>query len=129
MAYLNQVNLIGNIGNDPEIKTFDSFKLATFKVATTERFRDRDGNQKENTQWHSCSATGAIADVVEKYIKKGMMVYVGGKLTYRNWTAKDGSNHTSTEVQVHTVQMLDRKQKDFSKPVDEDLPDFLQELP
>lgn len=129
MAYLNQVNLIGNIGSDPEIKSFDSFKLATFRVATTERFRDRDGNQKENTQWHSCSATGTIADVVEKYIKKGMQVYVGGKLTYRNWTAKDGSNHTSTEIQVHTVQMLDRKQKDFRKPVDEDLPDFLQDLP
>ena len=66
--------------------------------------------------------------MVEKYIKKGMMVYVGGKLTYRNWTAKDGSNHTTTEVQVHTVQMLDRKQKaDFQKPaVDEDLPEFLR---
>lgn len=127
MAYLNQVNLIGNIGGDPEIKNFESFKLATFKVATTERFRDRDGNQKEITHWHSCSATGSVADVVEKYIKKGMQVYVGGKLTYRNWTAKDGSNHTSTEVQVHTVQMLDRKPAGRqAKVVDEDLPDFLQ---
>lgn len=127
MAYLNQVNLIGNIGGDPEIKTFDTFKLATFKVATTERFRDRDGNQKENTQWHLCTASGSVSDVVERYIKKGMQVYVGGKLTYRNWTAKDGSNHTSTEVQVHTVQMLDKKMRDERKPeVDDDLPDFLK---
>ena len=124
------MNLIGNIGGDPEIKNFDTFKLATFKVATTERFRDRDGNQKENTQWHSCSASGTIADVVEKYIKKGMQVYIGGKLIYRNWTAKDGSNHTSAEVQVHTVQMLDRRPKtEIQKPVvDEDLPDFLQDI-
>ena len=126
MAYLNQVNLIGNTGADPEIKTFDNFKLATFKVATTERFKDRDVNQKENTQWHLCTASGSVADVVEKYIKKGMAVYVGGKLTYRNWTAKDGTNHTTAEVQVHTVQMLDRKPKtETQKPVSEDLPDFL----
>lgn len=116
MAYLNQVNLIGNVGNDPDIKQFDAFKLATFKVATTERFKDRDGNQKENTQWHICVASGTIADVVEKYIRKGMPVYIGGKLTYRNWTAKDGTNHTSSEIQIHTVQMLERRKQDDPMP-------------
>ena len=122
MAYLNQVNLIGNVGNDPEIKQFDQFKLASFKVATTERFRDRDGNQKENTQWHICVATGSVADVVEKYIRKGMPVYVGGKLNYRNWTAKDGTNHTTTEIQIHTVQMLERRAK--SAPADDSFDDL-----
>lgn len=112
MAYLNQVNLIGNVGNDPDIKQFERFKLASFKVATTERFKDRDGNQQENTQWHICVASGTIADVVEKYIRKGMPVYIGGKLTYRNWTAKDGTNHTTTEIQIHTVQMLERRKQD-----------------
>ena len=111
MAYLNQVNIIGNVGSEAEIKQFDTFKLATFKVATTERFKDRNGNQQENTQWHTCTATGAIADVVERYIHKGMLVYVGGKLNYRNWTAKDGTNHTSTEIQVHTVQMLEKRKQ------------------
>lgn len=125
MAYLNQVNIIGNVGGDPETKNFDTFKLVSFKVATTERFRDRDGNQKENTQWHSCSAIGTVADVVEKYIRKGMQVYVGGKIVYRYWTASDGSDHTTAEIQVHTVQMLDRKPKTDAR-AEEDLPDFLR---
>lgn len=117
MAYLNQVNLIGNVGNDPEIRYIDnnpqnpsgSFKLATFKVATTERYKDRNGEQREQTQWHLCVANGTIADVVEKYLKKGASVYIGGKLTYREWTDQSGNKRYSTEVRVFTIQMLDRK--------------------
>ena len=116
MAYLNQVNLIGNVGNDPEVRYIDTnpqapSKFATFKVATTERYKDRNGEQKEQTQWHLCVANGTIADVVEKYLKKGAAVYIGGKLTYRQWEDKDGGKHTTTEVRVFTIQMLDRKPK------------------
>ena len=129
MAYLNQVNLIGNVGNDPDTRYLDregtgNQKFSTFKVATTERYKDRDGNQKENTQWHICVAWGSVADVVEKYIRKGMPVFVGGKLTYHNWTAKDGTNHTSAEIQIHTVQMLERRAKAVESIADDsdDLP-------
>ncbi len=116
MAYLNQVNLIGNVGNDPEVRYIETnpqapSKFATFKVATTERYKDRNGEQKEQTQWHLCVANGTIADVVEKYLKKGAAVYIGGKLTYRQWEDKDGGKHTTTEVRVFTIQMLDRKPK------------------
>lgn len=112
MAYLNQVNLIGNVGNDPEVRSIDNgTKFASFKVATTERYKDRNGEQKEQTQWHLCTASGSIADVVEKYLKKGAAVYIGGKLTYRQWEDKDGGKHTTTEVRVFTIQMLDRKPK------------------
>ena len=116
MAYLNQLNLIGNVGSDPEVRYIDTnpqapTKFATFKVATTERYKDRNGEQKEQTQWHLCTASGTIADVVEKYLKKGAAVYIGGKLTYRQWEDKDGGKHTTTEVRVFTIQMLDRKPK------------------
>ena len=129
MAYLNSVQLIGNVGSDPEVKTFDHGKLATFRVATTERYRDRNNHQQEVTQWHSCSASGSIADVVEKYVRKGMQVFIGGKLTYRSYDGKDGTTRWATDIRVYTVQMLDKKQKDA--PVvddlpDNDLPDFLR---
>ena len=115
MAYLNSVSLIGNVGTDPEIRYLENqtpaAKLATFKVATTERYKDRNGEQREQTQWHRCVASGNIADVVEKYLKKGAAVFIGGKLTYRQWEDKDGGKHETTEVRVYTIQMLDRKPK------------------
>lgn len=128
MAYLNSVQLIGNVGNDPEVREFNGTKFATFKVATTKRFRDRNNEQREQTQWHTCSAVGNIADVVEKYIRKGASVFVSGELTYRTWEDKEGNTRTSTEVKLYTVQMLDKRPKDAPEVVsqDEDLPDFLR---
>ena len=117
MAYLNTVSLIGNIGAEPEVRTIDNnpqnpngaFKLATFRVATTERFKDRSGETREQTQWHQCVAPGNLADIVEKYIHKGASVYVSGKLTYRSWKDKDGNDRNTTEIRVNTIQMLDRR--------------------
>ena len=111
MAYLNNVQLIGNVGNDPDIRVYNDTKFATFKVATTKRFRDRNGEQREQTQWHTCSASGNIAEVVEKYIRKGASVFVSGELTYRQWQDKDGNDRYSTEVKLYTVQMLDKRPK------------------
>lgn len=128
MAYLNQVNLIGNVGQDPQVREMNGGKFATFTLATTERFKDRNGEPKENTQWHNIVASGPQADVVEKYVRKGAQVYVGGKLTYRAYDGKDGTTRYSTDIRLHTVQMLDRKPK--AQPVaqdeDNDLPDFLR---
>ena len=112
MAYLNNVQLIGNVGGDPDIREYNGTKFATFKVATSKRFRDRNNEQREQTQWHTCSAVGNIADVVEKYIKKGSSVFVSGELTYRTWQDKDGNDRYSTEVKLYTVQMLDKRPKD-----------------
>ena len=129
MAYLNSVSLIGNCGNDPEIRNLENGKLATFKVATTERYRDRNGDQKEQTQWHQCVANGPIADVAEKYLKKGASVYIGGKLTYRDWTDKEGVKHYTTEVRVFTIQMLDRKPKNAPEGATAPQEDKYQDLP
>ena len=125
MAYLNNVQLIGNVGNDPDVRYLDregtgNQKFATFKVATTKRFRDRNNEQHEQTQWHTCTCFGNIADVVEKYIKKGSSVFVSGELSYRKWQDKDGLDHYSTEIKLFTVQMLDKRQKDAPEIVTND---------
>lgn len=128
MAYLNQANLIGNVGADPTIRETPVGKFATFNLATTERFKDRDGNPREQTQWHTITASGPQADVVEKYIHKGSQVYVGGKITYRTWMDKEGNDRQSTEIRMHTVQMLDKRTK--AEPVtandDEDIPEWMR---
>jgi len=130
MAYLNQIQLIGNVGYDPDIKTLEFGRLATFKVATTEKFKDRNGQPKENTQWHQVTASGPLVDVVEKFIRRGSLVFVSGKMVYRTWKDKEGNDHTQAEVQLHTLQMLNRPKTAAPAPAvdnDDDLPDFLQD--
>lgn len=126
MAYLNQVQLIGAVGNDPDVRTLQGgAKVASFNLATTERFKDRDGNRKEDTEWHSIVVWNNKAEFVEKYIRKGNNLFVSGKLRTRKWTDKDNNVRYSTEIVADNIQMLDRKPKNQS-PIDEDLPDFLQ---
>ena len=127
MAYLNSVNLIGAVGNDPEVRTLQGgAKVASFRLATTERYKDRDGNQKEQTEWHNITVWNGKADFVEKYVKKGNNIFISGKLATRQWTDQSGNKRYSTEVVAENIQMLDRKPKENKPVIDEDLPDFLQ---
>ena len=127
MAYLNQVQLIGAVGNDPEVRTLQGgAKVASFRLATTERYKDRDGNQKEQTEWHSITVWNGKADFVEKYVKKGNNLFISGKLATRQWTDQSGNKRYSTEVVAENIQMLDRKPKESKPVIDEDLPEFLQ---
>lgn len=129
MAYLNSVNLIGAVGNDPEVRTLQGgAKVASFRLATTERYKDRDGNQKEQTEWHSITVWNGKADFVEKYVKKGNNLFISGKLSTRQWTDQSGNKRYTTEVVADNIQMLDRKPKENKPVIDEDLPDFLQEI-
>ena len=134
MAHLNKVQLIGNVGNDPEIRYLDSNpqnpqkKVASFRLATTERYKDRGGNQKEQTEWHSITVWNGKADFVEKYVKKGNNLFISGKLSTRQWTDQSGNKRYTTEVVADNIQMLDRKPKENKPVIDEDLPDFLQEI-
>ena len=133
MAYLNQVQLIGAVGNDPEVRYLgdnpqNPKKVAIFRIATTERYKDRDGNQKEQTEWHNITVWNGKADFVEKYVKRGNNLFISGKLTTRQWTDQSGNKRYSTEVVADNIQMLDRKPKDNKPVIDEDLPDFLQEI-
>ena len=80
---LNKVILIGHLGNDPELKNSESGSIATFSIATTESWKDKDGNKKEQTEWHKCVVFGKRADTVNMYCHKGSKLYVEGKIQYR----------------------------------------------
>ena len=126
MASLNKVLLIGNVGKDPEIKTFASGnKVASITLATTERYKDRNGEQKEDTEWHSVQAFGKLADVVERFVHKGSLLYLDGKIRTRSYEA-DGRTMYRTEILADHIQMLDRRENRPALGPDEDLPDFLR---
>lgn len=130
MAYLNQVNLIGTVGNDPEVRTLQGgAKVASLRLATTEKYKDRDGNKHEETEWHNIVIWNKSADFAEKYIHKGSTLFVSGKLRTRQWTDQSGSKRYSTEVVAEVIQLLDKMQR--QAPVQEtqddgDMPDFLR---
>ena len=126
MASLNKVTLIGNVGKDPEIKTFASGnKVAQITLATSERYKDRNGEQKEETEWHSVQAFGKLADVVERFVHKGSLLYLDGKIRTRSYEA-DGRTMYRTEILADHIQMLDRLENRPALGPDEDLPDFLR---
>ena len=126
MASLNKVLLIGNVGKDPEIKTFASGnKVAQITLATSERYKDRNGEQKEDTEWHSVQAFGKLADVVERFVHKGSLLYLDGKIRTRSYEA-DGRTMYRTEILADHIQMLDRRENRPALGPDEDLPDFLR---
>jgi single-strand DNA-binding protein len=114
---LNKVMLIGNVGNDPEIRYLDSnpqgpqgnAKVASFRLATTERYRDRNGETHENTEWHSIVAWRSSADYVEKYVHKGSQIFIEGKLRTRQWTDQTGAKRYTTEVQADNMQLLGKR--------------------
>ena len=112
MASLNRALLIGNVGNDPEVRYLNNEqgKFTSFRLATTERYKDRNGEVKENTEWHQIVAWGKMADIVEKFVKKGSQVYVEGKITTRKWTDKDGNDRYTTEIRAEGIQILGRKE-------------------
>ena len=113
---LNKVLLIGNVGRDPEVRYLEgnagaqnATKVASFTLATTERFRDRSGELRENTEWHNIVAWRNSADLAEKFIRKGMQIYIEGKLRTRSWTDQQGVKKFTTEVIVDNIQLLGKR--------------------
>ena len=114
---LNKVMLIGNVGKDPEVRYLDgnnpaaagNAKVATFTLATTERYKDRSGEQKENTEWHNIVAWRNLADLAERFIRKGTQIYVEGRLRSRSWTDNTGAKRYTTEVVCDNIQLLGRR--------------------
>ncbi len=107
----NSVQLIGRLGKDPEVKVFDKSKKATFSIATTDSYKNKKGEKVEDTQWHNIVIWGQLADVVEKFLKKGMEVCVEGKLMHRNFETDKGEKHYITEINVNDLLMLGGKEK------------------
>ncbi len=104
---LNKVQLIGNLGKDPELKyTPSGVAVATFSIATSESWKDADGNQQEKTEWHNIVAWRKLAEICGEYLKKGKKVYLEGKLQTRNYE-KDGVKRYVTEIVADQLIMLD----------------------
>lgn len=109
MAGLNKVMLIGNLGKDPEVKTLDNgAKIATFPLATSENYKDKDGNRQTRTEWHNLVLWRGLADIAESYLHKGSQVFVEGRLSTRKWEDKEGNTRYTTEVIGDNLVLLNR---------------------
>ena len=117
MPSLNKVLLIGNVGRDPEVRYLDqgsaqggqSTKVATFTLATTDRYRDRSGELRENTEWHNLVLWRQLADLAEKFIRKGSQIYVEGRIRTRSYNDQQGQKKFMTEIVADNVQLLGRR--------------------
>lgn len=106
----NSVQLIGRLGKDPEVKNLASGKMmATFTLATSDRYKSANGDRVEDTQWHNLVAWGKTAEIVAEYLKKGAEAAVEGKLVHRSYITNSGEKKYITEINVNEVMMLDRK--------------------
>ena len=107
---VNKVILIGNLGKDPEFRTLESgASRANFSLATNESYKDKSGQWQKLTEWHDIVAWRNQADQA-KNLKKGMLVYIEGKLTHRKWTDKENKDHYITEIQVETMRILEKRE-------------------
>ena len=112
MAGVNKVILLGNLGKDPEIQNFESgVKKAAFSLATTEVYKNKDGNNVEQTEWHNIVLWRNLADVAEKYLRKGAQIYIEGKIKTRSWEDKEKNKRYITEIIGDNLTML-RTKKD-----------------
>ena len=103
----NKVQLIGNVGNEPEITTLESGrKVAKFSMATNKFYKDSKGEKQQDTQWHSIVAWGKTADIIKKYVEKGKEIAIEGKLTARSYDDKDGVKRYVTEVVVSEILLM-----------------------
>ncbi len=107
MAGVNKVILIGNLGKDPEVRYLESGSaVANVTLATTERYKDRNGNQVENTEWHDLEMWEGLAKIAEQYLKKGNSIYVEGKIKTDSWQDEAGNKKYRTRIRVQNMTML-----------------------
>lgn len=107
MAGVNKAILIGNLGADPEVRSLESgVKVASIRLATTETFRDRDGNRTEHTEWHNIVLWRGLAEIAEKYLRKGNSIYLEGRIRTRQWEDKEGNTRYTTEIVADNMTML-----------------------
>jgi single-strand DNA-binding protein len=110
---LNKVMLIGNVGRDPELRyTPDGTPVATFRLAMTETWRERDGSLREHTEWHTIVAWRELAEVVHRIVRKGARVYVEGRLRTREFEDRNGNRRREIEIQADTMLLLDRRPRE-----------------
>ena len=117
MSIENEVRLIGNLGNDPETKyTQGGMAITRISLATTSRRKDKDGNAKEETQWHRVVFFGKLAEIAGEYLRKGSKVAISGSIRYDKYTDKDGVDRYSTDIIADHMKMLDGKREGNESP-------------
>jgi single-strand DNA-binding protein len=111
MASVNKVIIIGNLGRDPETRYMpDGGAITNISVATTDSWKDKNGEKQEKTEWHRVAFFGKLAEIAGEYLKKGSQVYVEGRLQTRKWQDKDGQDKYTTEIVANVMQMLGSRQ-------------------
>jgi len=114
MASINKVLLIGNLGQDPELKYLQSGDaVCNFSLATTESWKDRDGNPQDRTEWHNIVAFKRLAEICGEYLKKGKQVYIEGRIRTRTWEDQNGVKRYTTEIVANEMKMLGRRDDDM----------------
>ncbi len=110
MSGVNKVIIVGRLGKDPEVRHLESgAAVANFSVATSETYKDKSGNKQEQTEWHNVVLWRGLAEIAEKYLAKGNLVYIEGKLKTRNWQDKEGNTRYTTEIVGDNMTMLGSK--------------------
>ena len=107
---VNKATILGNVGNEPEHKQLpNDGQVVSFSIATSEKYKDKDGNQQEQTEWHRCVAFGKLAGIIQQYVKKGDKLYVEGKLKTRSYDDANGVTKYTTEIVVKEMVMIGNK--------------------
>lgn len=115
----NKVILIGNVGKDPEVRHLETgIAVASFTLATTERYKNRNGELQDQTEWHNIVCWRNLAELTEKYIKKGAQIFVEGKIRTRSWADQTGAKRYTTEIVADNIRLLDRKGAVTGTPAD-----------
>ena len=125
---LNQINLIGNVGQDPELRDVNGTAVVNLSLATTDRYKDKSGQQQEVTQWHRVSFWGKPAEIISEYVHKGSKLYVGGSLEYRKYE-KDGVEVTAANIKGRDFKFLDSKPDGGGRKPEPAGSDFNDDLP
>ena len=108
---VNKVILVGNVGKDPEVRHLESgASVAAFPLATTERYKDKNGSLQDQTEWHNIICWRNLADLAEKYINKGSQIYIEGKIRTRNWTDQTGAKRYTTEIVADNIRLLGKRE-------------------
>jgi single-strand DNA-binding protein len=134
MAGVNKVILVGNLGKDPELRYTPSGQaVSTFTLATNRKWKDREGQMQDQTDWHNIVSWGRQAEIAKEFLKKGSPVFLEGRIQYRSYNDRDGNKRFITEVVVQNMQMLGRKgtEPDYQAPeeADHERPPSDEEVP
>ena len=130
MAGVNKVILLGNVGNDPKVRHLDNGKsVANFSIATSESYKDKQGQKVDNTQWHNIVLWSPLAEIAENYLKKGNQVYIEGKLTTRSYQDKQGVTKYITEIVGRDLTLVGGKTAKQDEVPKDEAPQEIDDLP